>query len=200
MRPDFVDTNQLIERLGMERATFLRLQKRGAAPDPDRHFGGQPLWWWERVEHWKRNRGRSLTRAFGKPLPAVELVDLDGIARRLHVTPQVAGRWRRQGTLVDPDYTWSFGDAWLWTTVEAWAAADRRPRKSKPTPAEPVRVAASPAEDLPSLGELDTLMGRLAKLDDSLALLEGQDRDGLERDVLDQRMRNVASFIDRIDL
>lgn len=198
---------QVIARLGIDRATFRRWQHLGVAPEPDRYFDGQPLWWWDRVEHWSEQRGRTHRKRFRKPMPVVDLVNIDGIARRLHVTPKVARRWRQQNHLVDPDYRWSFGDVWLWETVQAWSKGDQRRPLSEPVelPEEPAIQDVDDAVDGPvaeGLEELDALVARLDALEVSLnGVMTRTDAVGrsIEEDAFRSSMDRVAAFIDQVD-
>lgn len=206
-RPDFIDVEQVIERLEIDRATFRRWQHQGAAPEPDRYFDGQPLWWWDKVEHWSRQRGRTRRRPFQKRLPDPDLVNLDGIARRLRVTKKVAHRWRQQSYLVEPDYRWSFGEAWLWETVRAWSRAGQR--RPVAVPVEPVQTLAAPVDEtdteapaLEGFEELEALVARLdeleASLDGVIAQTEAVGR-SIEHDAVQERMDRVVAFIEHVD-
>jgi hypothetical protein len=180
-RPDLVDLAEAGRRLGANPIQIRTLMQSGRFPRPHYRFGFDDIWCWPHISAWFRSRNRRLRSSFSRrplqPLPVVDLVDLDQIARRLSLPTPVLRVLRKSGRFPEPDYRWAAGEAWLWETARAWAE-DAVGIGSEPSrgidvtrdPPVPVRVPLiGRRTSRDRLHRLDALAQRLAAIERSVA-------------------------------
>ncbi|NNF09245.1 MAG: hypothetical protein HKN74_03065 [Acidimicrobiia bacterium] len=198
-RPDLVDTTQLIDRLDLSEPGLRGLQNRGTFPPPELHFRSRPIWWWDRVEHWKRQRRRTRRKPFRLVLDPLDLVDATTAATRLGVRTRAIEGWLAEGHMIEPDYRWSHTTAWQWQTIEHWLGSARGREIRRPPEAPPVTPVEAPAPSR-ELDPFEEALAGLQELQESLGnngIAESR-RTGA-RPGLEERLRTVEEFIERVD-
>lgn len=200
-RPDLIDTTQLIDRLGLSESELRSLQVRGTFPPPELHFRSRPIWWWDRIEHWSRQRRRTRRKPFQKNLPQLDLVDAATAATRLGLRPRAIEGRLADGHMIEPDYRWSHTIAWQWETIERWIeegrASDLAPRRAA-TPVTPVDLP--PEEPARELDPFEAALAELKALEDGLGHSEDAAPQLTEaRNGIGEQLRAVEQFIERVD-
>ncbi len=119
--PDLVDQVEIASRLYVSLAWVVRMRKLRILPTPDLRFEGHDLWLWDQLETWARLPGRTLQEVPRQTrLPTIDLVSQADIARRMQVKLRMVAYWQQTRYFPIPNYRFTFGDAWLWDTIERW--------------------------------------------------------------------------------
>lgn len=116
---DLVELLDVSRRSGKRSFELRRMARAGTLPPPHYRFHSLAVWHWPTLVASRAAEGNRATAEHPVP-PEADLVSLGDIADRLSIPRSELRSLLRSGEFPRPDYQFSKGDAWLWTTAQTW--------------------------------------------------------------------------------